>query len=471
MSKMKLEINCLYQKISEDSTEDDLYQTMYKFLNYLDNKGYYSLLSKQKLIEYAKVKKICNKVDKTTWTKKISMVFGTILKSIKNIYQPNILYFNDYSDTETNVYRMEFVNHDMINFKKIVTGSTHLLMLTSEGSLYSMGSGSFGQLGQDDELSKSTIPLRIENLPKIKYSAAGFSYNCVISEEGDIYSWGAGENGRLGLGDTENRNIPVKVTSNVKFKSVACGSTFTVALSTDHEIYSWGSGSATGHVEDKDYLSPKKIKIFEGRLFQKVSIGTSSYHTLALSASGKLFTWGHNRCGQLGIGNNIGEAENKEEFYIRIPRMVNKCMVGNKLVDISNFKIIDIAAGWGHSMFLTSNGKVFIVGRNCKEQLGYSKDMCMINRRNITYFPYFKMVEFLEKYTITKIFAGGVHSAVLTQDNRLILWGDTDNLFDNDIIEEIIYPYGMGAVYITKQYNNLSDVHLGNECMCIINGN
>merc|ERR1712166_835793 len=140
---------------------------------------------------------------------------------------------------------MEFVNHDMINFKNITSGCTHLLMLTSEGSLYSMGSGSFGQLGQDDECNKLTNPLLIENLPKIKYIASGYAYNSVISEDGDIYSWGAGENGRLGLGDTENKSVPVKLTFDVKFKSVACGSTFTVALSTDHEIYSWGNGSAT----------------------------------------------------------------------------------------------------------------------------------------------------------------------------------------------------------------------------------
>tara|TARA_B100000768_G_scaffold179713_1_gene198000 strand:- start:2879 stop:4306 length:1428 start_codon:yes stop_codon:yes gene_type:complete len=475
MSKIELEINFLYQKILDDITEDDLYQTMYGFLNYLDKKGYHSLLSKHKLIEYAKTKKICNKVDKAIWTKKVAIVFGTILNSIKNTYKPNGLYFKDYSDTTTNVYglKSEFVNNDMINFKKIVTGSTHLLMLTSEGSLYSMGSGSFGQLGQKKKLNKKKLknPLRIKNLPKIKYIASGFAYNCVISEEGNIYSWGAGENGRLGLGDTNNRSKPVQVTSDVKFKSVACGSTHTVALSTEHEIYSWGNYNATGHVGNEDYLVPKKIKILEGRLFQKISIGVGSYHTVLLSTSGKLIIWGHNRCGQLGIGENIGEKDNEKDFYIRIPVMVSNCMVGNKLVAISNYNIIDIASGWGHSMFLTSNGKVFTSGRNCNKQLGFSKDICMTNRRGIVYYPYFKLVEFLKDYTIIKIFAGGIHSAALTDDNRLIFWGDCSNNLEESIIEKIIYPYGMSAVYITKQYNNLSDVHLGNMGNCIINGN
>ena len=273
------------------------------------------------------------------------------------------------------------INYNSINFKNIVSGGFHLLMLTSEGSLYSKGSGGFGQLGHGSELKESNVPLCIEPLPKIKYISSGYAYNCVISEDGDIYSWGAGENGRLGLGDTDNRSKPTLVTSDVKFKSVECGSTFTVALSTDNEIYSWGQYCATGHIEEEDCLGSKKIKIFEGRLFHKISIGPGSYHVLALSASGKLFSWGHNRCGQLGIGSNIGEKENEEDFYVRVPHMVSKCMVGDKLMDISNYKIMDIASGWGHSMFLTNNGKVFTSGRNHQEQLGLPKESSMTNGR------------------------------------------------------------------------------------------
>ena len=83
----------------------------------------------------------------------------------------------------------------------------------------------------------------------------------------------------------------------------------------------------------------------------------------------------------MGIGSNIGEKENEEDFYVRVPHMVSKCMVGDKLMDISNYKIMDIASGWGHSMFLTNNGKVFASGRNHQEQLGLPKKCSMINGR------------------------------------------------------------------------------------------
>ena len=148
-------------------------------------------------------------------------------------------------------------------------------------------------------------------------------------------------------------------------------------------------------------------------------------------------------------------------------------MVGDKLMDISNYKIMDIASGWGHSMFLTSNGKVFTSGRNHQGQLGFSKKCSMTNGMDIKYYPYFKQVDFLTGYNITKIFAGGEHSAALTDDNRLIFWGnvDYDSNLDEELIEETIYPDNMEAVYITKQFTNLSDVHLGNDCNCIITSN
>ena len=207
--------------------------------------------------------------------RKVAMVFGKILKRINITYQPNTLYFGHYPETTTNVYghknfiNDEMINYNSINFKNIVSGGFHLLMLTSEGSLYSKESGGFGQLGHGSELTESNVPLCIEPLPKIKYISSGYAYNCVISEDGDIYSWGAGENGRLGLGDTDNRSKPTLVNSDVKFKSVACGSTFTVALSTDNEIYSWGQYCATGHIEEEDILVPKRLKFLKEDYFTK----------------------------------------------------------------------------------------------------------------------------------------------------------------------------------------------------------
>lgn len=42
--------------------------------------------------------------------------------------------------------------------------------------------------------------------------AAGAEHSVAITEDGDLYGWGWGQYGNLGLGDTNNRSIPEKVT-------------------------------------------------------------------------------------------------------------------------------------------------------------------------------------------------------------------------------------------------------------------
>ena len=43
--------------------------------------------------------------------------------------------------------------------------------------------------------------------------ACGYAYSACISQQGAVYMWGAGANGRLGLGDSENRLIPTEIRS------------------------------------------------------------------------------------------------------------------------------------------------------------------------------------------------------------------------------------------------------------------
>lgn len=38
--------------------------------------------------------------------------------------------------------------------------------------------------------------------------ACGFAYTAAVTASGELYTWGAGENGRLGLGDVADRHTP-----------------------------------------------------------------------------------------------------------------------------------------------------------------------------------------------------------------------------------------------------------------------
>ncbi len=76
------------------------------------------------------------------------------------------------------------------------------------------------------------------------------------------------------------------------------------------------------------------------------------YHGLALSSTGAVLAWGWNIVGQLGNGSTNGS---DVPVKVRLP---------------GGTKVIAIAAGFAHSLAVTSTGAVFAWGKNYDGELG-----------------------------------------------------------------------------------------------------
>lgn len=48
----------------------------------------------------------------------------------------------------------------------------------------------------------------------VKIVAAGAEHTAAVTEDGDLYGWGWGRYGNLGLGDRNDRLIPERVSAN-----------------------------------------------------------------------------------------------------------------------------------------------------------------------------------------------------------------------------------------------------------------
>ncbi|KAL8545085.1 hypothetical protein ACS0TY_005327 [Phlomoides rotata] len=127
------------------------------------------------------------------------------------------------------------------NFCQVACGHSLTVALTTSGHVYSMGSPVYGQLGNPQADGK--LPSRVEGkLMKsfVEEIACGAYHVAVLTSRTEVYTWGKGANGRLGHGDTDDRNFPtlVEALKDKQVKSIACGTNFTAAIC----LHKWVSG-------------------------------------------------------------------------------------------------------------------------------------------------------------------------------------------------------------------------------------
>ncbi|XP_044478340.1 PH, RCC1 and FYVE domains-containing protein 1-like [Mangifera indica] len=127
------------------------------------------------------------------------------------------------------------------NFCQVACGHSLTAALTIKGHVYTMGSPVYGQLG--DPKADGKLPSRVDGkLMKnfVQEIACGAYHVAVLTSRTEVYTWGKGANGRLGHGDTEDRNSPslVEALKDKQVKSIVCGTNFTAAIC----LHKWISG-------------------------------------------------------------------------------------------------------------------------------------------------------------------------------------------------------------------------------------
>ena len=128
----------------------------------------------------------------------------------------------------------------------------HSLLLTSMGRVLSFGAAQYGALGHGydagKQLSDCLRPRYIDALKDVKCIcvAAGELHSGAVTIDGDVYTWGEGFCGQLGLGDRRPHLLPEQVTlgglEDECVSNMSCGCRHTLVTTDDGEVYSWGLG-------------------------------------------------------------------------------------------------------------------------------------------------------------------------------------------------------------------------------------
>ncbi|RHY34376.1 hypothetical protein DYB32_001009 [Aphanomyces invadans] len=190
---------------------------------------------------------------------------------------------------------------------KAVYGNYASVLALLDGHVFVWGDGRFGQLGLGGTIVAKEHPI-----------ACGGFHTAALSESGDLYTWGRNFEGQLGhssasascavnekLNGVFHRPKHVAPLLNKKCKQVACGDKFTVALIVHGDIYAFGEGQAgqLGTGRCTKVLQPTLALTSESPDDPFVEIACGWAHTLAMTQTGRLFSWGFNQYGQLGASD------------------------------------------------------------------------------------------------------------------------------------------------------------------------
>jgi alpha-tubulin suppressor-like RCC1 family protein len=183
---------------------------------------------------------------------------------------------------------------------------SHGLGIASTGILYAWGYNGRGQLGDGtitSRLSPVTVVGGITNWSKV---AIGSTHSIGITTAGTAYTWGSNVNGQLGDNTTSSRLSPVTVVGGITtWSQISAGRSHNLGLTIAGVLYGWGYNSI-GQLGDGTITGRSSPRIVVGGFTNWSTIaanegaGGSVHHSLGLRASGILYGWGYNRYGQLG---------------------------------------------------------------------------------------------------------------------------------------------------------------------------
>lgn len=303
------------------------------------------------------------------------------------------------------------------------------LAVKADGSLWSWGDNSFGQLGDGTQIPKDT-PQRIGNERGWTGVAAGGRQALAFRRDGSLWGWGANSNGELGL------TTPVVTVSNL----FSGGTNDTNATNARPRVYA-GRVQTTTVLLASNVQAPRLI-LGRGWGVQEVSAGAS--HTLFLRNDQSLWAMGANDFGQLGLGsvfrpnpstNAEGGSNLSASNWIRtstVTKVVTNINFAPWRVETNTDILLDqawiyrpqrvgqktwkaVSAGERHSLAVRTDGTLWAWGDNSSAQLGIG-NLVSTNQP----------VQVGAANRWVQAYAGKEHSLGLQRDGSLWAWGKND---------------------------------------------
>lgn len=181
----------------------------------------------------------------------------------------------------------------------IAAGSSHTCVLDKESNLWCWGEGTFGQIGLNP-FKNSAVPVKAFSFSTMVTSIqAGWFHTCLLTIDGLVSCWGKNQEGQLGNAALISRADPVTPVGMGKdIKVLSVGGQEACVIKQDNSVFCWGKNNygQIGDVTTKDRLIPEEISLPEK--VTQIYVGGS--HACAMAETGTIYCWGANDLGQTG---------------------------------------------------------------------------------------------------------------------------------------------------------------------------
>ncbi|XP_023810269.2 E3 ubiquitin-protein ligase HERC2 isoform X5 [Oryzias latipes] len=295
-----------------------------------------------------------------------------------------------------------------LNVVQVAGGSKSLFAVTVEGKIYACGEATNGRLGLGLSSGTIQIPRQISALSNyvVKKVAvhSGGRHAMALTVDGKVFSWGEGDDGKLGHFSRMNCDKPrlIEALKTKRIRDIACGSSHSAAITSSGELYSWGLGEygRLGHGDNTTQLRPKLVKVLLGHRVIQVACGSRDAQTLALTDEGLVFSWGDGDFGKLGRGGSEG------------------CNIPQNIERLNGQGVCQIECGAQFSLALTKSGVVWTWGKGDYFRLGHGTDVHVRKPQ---------IVEGLRGKKIVHVAVGALHCLAVTDSGQVYAWGDNDH--------------------------------------------
>jgi len=175
------------------------------------------------------------------------------------------------------------------NWRQVASGAIYTAAIKTDGTLWSWGYNLYGQLGDNTSVNKSSPVQTIAGGTNWRQVASGSSHTSAIKTDGTLWTWGYNTNGQLGDNTTASKGSPVQtVVGGTNWRQVACGTDHTAAIKTDGTLWSWGY-NLYGQLGDNTTTSKSSPvqTIVGGNNWKQISCGGN--HSTAIQEMGDDF--------------------------------------------------------------------------------------------------------------------------------------------------------------------------------------